>query len=356
VILHGRVVDQAIDTGERAAFLKELVVTSGAVPLAMVRKRAVAYAAPCAAHYQRETRAPILLIHGFGQNRHAWHLPSRSMANHLAAAGYDVFNLDLRGHGRSRHLGARRSRGVEDYVLEDLPGAVEEVRSLSGGRPVFLVGHSLGGLVSYAAAPALGAAIAGIVTLGSPYHFTRGSWSLGAIALFFSALAAAHVPHANAVFPVHRLGGVMRALQGFAESPLYPIPLRGWHRGSLEPHVLDEHFRLAFDRAGMGEMANMFAWAKERQFGGRASSWCHAFEKLTLPLLVIAGQNDDLAPPASVKPAFTRSHSPDKEYRTMPLGHIDLLVGRDAPLMTWPLVREWIGRRAPPAGPSPEEP
>ena len=30
--------------------------------------------------------------------------------------GFDVFNLDLRGHGRSRHFGARRCHGVEDYV------------------------------------------------------------------------------------------------------------------------------------------------------------------------------------------------------------------------------------------------
>ena len=99
--------------------------------------------------------APVLLIHGFGQNRYAWHLPSRSFANHLAHAGFDVFNLDLRGHGRSRHMGARRSTGVLDYVTYDLPVAIEEIQRLVGPKPVFLVGHSLGGIVSYAAAPAL---------------------------------------------------------------------------------------------------------------------------------------------------------------------------------------------------------
>src|SRR4029079_5830964 len=117
------------------------------VPLAMVRKRWAAN--------EGGTRAPVLLVHGFGQNRYAWHLPSRSLANHLAREGYDVFNLDLRGHGRSRALSSHRSRGVECYVREDLPSAVDEVQRLSGGRPVWVVGHSLGGLVSYAAAPAL---------------------------------------------------------------------------------------------------------------------------------------------------------------------------------------------------------
>lgn len=340
VILHGRVVEQNIDRGERGAFLKELVVTSGAgrVPLAMVRKRLAANAGG--------TIAPVLLIHGFGQNRYAWHLPSRSFVNYLARAGYDVFNLDLRGHGRSRHLGARRSRGVEDYVNEDLPSAVEEVRALSGGRPIWLVGHSLGGLVSYAAAPALAGAVAGIASIGSPYHFTRGSFSLGAVSLFIRALSAARVQVPNAGIAVNAIGGVMRTMRRFAESPIYPIPLRGWHAGALEPHVLDEHLRLAFDRAGLAELTDMFTWAAQKRFGGAEHDYVERFEKLDLPLLVVSGANDDLAPPPSVRPAFERSRTHDKTYRTMPLGHIDLLVGRDAPLLTWPLLSTWLGKRA----------
>ncbi len=312
------------------------MVTPGPVPLAMVRKRWEGNAAG--------TRAPVLLVHGFGQNRYAWHLPSRSLANHLARAGFDVFNLDLRGHGRSRHLGARRCRGVEDYVREDLPTAVEEVQRLSGKRPVYLVGHSLGGLVSYAAAPALAGAVAGIVSIGSPYHFTRGSISLGAIAVFFRAMAM--LPQVNAPLPLAPIGLTFRMVRRFIESPLYPIPLRGWHAGSCEPHVIEEHLRLAFDRAGMNEMRSMFEWAAHKQFGGRESDYVERFEKMNLPLLVIAGANDDLAPPESVRPGFQRSQSLDKTYRALPLGHIDLLVGRDAPLMTWPLVTSWMTKRA----------
>ncbi len=338
VILHGRVVEQVIDRNERGSFVKELVVAGGKVPLAMVRKRL--------SGNEGGTRAPVLLIHGFGQNRYAWHLPSRSLANHLAREGYDVFNLDLRGHGRSRHLGPGRSRGVEDYVSEDLPSAVAEVQSLSGGRPVYLVGHSLGGLVSYAGAPALGSAIAGLVSIGAPYHFARGSISLGSVALLVKALNRARLPLGNAGIAVGTIGAAMRMIRRFAESPMYPLPLRGWHAGALEPHILDEHLRLAFDHAGMAEMINMFEWAGHKRFGGPEKNYVEQFEKLVLPLLVISGANDDLAPPASVRPAYERSLSPDKTYRTLPLGHIDLLVGRDAPVMTWPLVSGWLGNRA----------
>jgi len=290
------------------------------------------------------TRAPVLLVHGFGQNRHTWHLPARSFSNYLARAGFDVFNLDLRGHGRSRHFGAKAPRGVEDYVREDIPAAVEEIHLLSGQRPVWLVGHSLGGLVAYAAAPTLDGAIAGVASIGSPYDFTRGSFALGALALFFRAVAFAPLP--NAPLPLQPVGLLMRAIRRFADTPLYPLPLRGYHVGSCEPHVLEQYLSLAFDRAVVSEMMDMFDWAAQRRFGGRQSDYAARFESMDLPLLVIAGANDDLAPPASVRPAFTRSGATDKTYRVVPLGHIDLIVGRDAPLMTWSLVTRWLEKHA----------
>src|SRR5579871_5976658 len=160
VILHGRIVRQLVDRDESSAFRKEIIVTGSSVPLAMVRKRAA----------EREgTSAPVLLVHGFGQNRYTWHLPARSFSNYLARAGFDVFNLDLRGHGRSRHLGAHRPTHIGDYVCEDVPAAVEEVQRISGGRALFYVGHSMGGLIGYAAAAELGGALLGVATLGSPY-------------------------------------------------------------------------------------------------------------------------------------------------------------------------------------------
>jgi len=334
LILQGRVVEQFIDREAKARFRKEIVVTGGAVPLAMVRKRTAAVDA---------TRAPVLLVHGFGQNRYAWHLPARSFANHLASAGFDVFNLDLRGHGRSRHLGARRCRGIEDYVRGDLPAAIDEIRLLSAGRPVWIVGHSLGGLVAYASAPSLAGAVAGVVSIGSPYHFTRGSIALGAIAFVMRVLNVAPMP--NASLSLAPVGFTMRSLRRFAESPFYPLPVRGWHAGSCEPHVLEQHLRLAFDRAALAEMLDMFDWGGQRRFGGRESDYVERFETMDLPLFVIAGANDDLAPPASVRPAFLRSRARDKTYRALPLGHIDLLVGRDAPKTTWSLVTDWLDKR-----------
>ncbi len=308
------------------------------VPLAMVRKRSLAGAAS-------GTSASVLLVHGYGQNRYVWHLPSRSFSNYLARAGFDVYNLDLRGHGRSKHLGARRPSHVSDFVKEDVPAAVEEIRRISGPRPVFLVGHSLGGLVGYAAATVLGDKLGGVATLGSPYMFAKGSWPLTLLGLLMLSVDR-RVPLGHGALGLKGFGEVMRLTRVFIESPIFPLPIRGFVPGSVEPRVLSQHMSLAMDNGSVTVLRNMFLdAAQSRQTGHRLGSlygFAEQFEGLDVPLLVIAGTHDDLAPPASVKPAFERSRSSDKTYREFPRGHLDIVVGKDAPLTIWPLIEAWV--------------
>jgi len=363
MILNSSLVEQAVDGDHFATFIKEIILARPRVtrapagpadradiPLAMVRKRALRGSAATGTLDAEvgETKAPVLLLHGYGQNHYAWHLPARSFANYLARGGYDVFNLDLRGHGRSRHLGARPPKNLAEYVREDVPAAIEEIRRLSGERPLFLIGHSLGGLISYATAPALGEAVAGVVTLGSPYHFTRGSRFL---AMFGTAMLTLDrtLSLGHGLVPLRHLAEVMRIARVFVESPVFPIPIRGFAPGSLEPRVLGQHMSLAMDRGSVAVLRNLFLRAAEARASGHRLGvlygYASAFEAADIPLLIIAGSRDGLAPPDSVRPAYVRSHSSDKTYRTFPRGHIDLLVGRDAPYTIWPLVLAWLNTR-----------
>jgi pimeloyl-ACP methyl ester carboxylesterase len=78
---------------------------------------------------------PVLLLHGGGQTRHAW---SRA-ARELAAAGYYVISLDLRGHGDSAW-----APDDEGYPLEVFAADVRAVVATLAQPPV-LIGASLGG-------------------------------------------------------------------------------------------------------------------------------------------------------------------------------------------------------------------
>jgi len=87
----------------------------------------------------------VLLLHGGGQNRFSW----KRTGQVLADRGFHVVALDTRGHGDSD-----RSPGA-DYAIETLAADVAAV--LTGiGRPVALVGASLGGLTAILAAEQAG--------------------------------------------------------------------------------------------------------------------------------------------------------------------------------------------------------
>jgi len=117
--------------------------------------------------------------------------------------------------------------------------------------------------------------------------------------------------------------------------------------GAFEDEVLDEYLHRAFDWSSLAIAFDILRAGRDgilRTKLGR-TNFASAFEHLDRPLLVIAGTKDALAPPASVRPAYERSRAADKSYRVFPLGHIDLIVGREAPLTVWPLVQAWLERR-----------
>src|SRR5690606_29800162 len=68
------------------------------------------------------------------------------LAGALAARGFDVLVAELRGTGTSA---VRASRGVDfgysEMIAHDLPAAIDEGRRRFPGRPLHVLGHSLGG-------------------------------------------------------------------------------------------------------------------------------------------------------------------------------------------------------------------
>jgi pimeloyl-ACP methyl ester carboxylesterase len=83
----------------------------------------------------------ILMLHGGGQNRFSW----KNTGQVLAEAGYHVIALDSRGHGDSERAPAA------DYSVEALCADTLLVL-YQIGRPVVLIGASMGGLTGIQAA------------------------------------------------------------------------------------------------------------------------------------------------------------------------------------------------------------
>src|SRR5215211_2336 len=87
---------------------------------------------------------PMLLVHGFSQNRHAW--TSGEFVKNLLFFGVDIHILELRGHGKSssalqHERAAKFGRSppadlhwdwdIDSYFLYDIPAAVAGVRRIT---------------------------------------------------------------------------------------------------------------------------------------------------------------------------------------------------------------------------------
>jgi pimeloyl-ACP methyl ester carboxylesterase len=85
---------------------------------------------------------PVLLLHGLAGSTYSW----RFVAPRLAAAGYRVIALDLKG------FGASGKPLDEDYDIVDHAQVVRSFLAAMGLRHISVVGHSMGGLVGLALA------------------------------------------------------------------------------------------------------------------------------------------------------------------------------------------------------------
>jgi pimeloyl-ACP methyl ester carboxylesterase len=129
---------------------------------------------------------PLLLVHGFSQNRHTW--TSGQFVKNLLFFGVDIHILELRGHGKSS-IAFQRERAerfkrplppdldygwdIDSYFLYDLPAAVSGVKRITRRERIFYCGHSMGGMLGYGYA-GIHNDFEGLMTIGSPADLGRG--------------------------------------------------------------------------------------------------------------------------------------------------------------------------------------
>ena len=121
---------------------------------------------------------PIVLTHGWGADSTEWYYAKKALSRRFRLIAWD-----LPGLGRS----TRPTNN--DYSLENMADDLDAVASLAGGRPVVLMGHSIGGMITLTYcrthAEALGSKVSGLVlvhtTPTNPVRTTKG-------AAFYSAI------------------------------------------------------------------------------------------------------------------------------------------------------------------------
>lgn len=298
----------------------------------------------------------VVFIHGYAQNRYTWHTRGRSLPNFVASLGYDTYNVDLRGQGRSRReFGAPMPHHPDEYIERDLPAVVSAAIWLSGCPRVVLVGHSLGGAVSYAVAPRLHEAgvLAGVVTIAAVFGFGTNQF-VRQLCRFGSNVARTEPP-GNLSIPLHLLGKPLIApFMGLLDhSATSALPFHGWYPGTVEEDVLRQNLEEGLDQVTLGVTLALAEWAIEGYFHARdGRDYVEAFQRVhDVPVLILAGEKDVLLTPRDAEAAvrFSRSHDVTwrlftEEHGGHGWGHLDIILGTDAPRFVWPEIETWLHR------------
>jgi len=302
----------------------------------------------------RSHRTPVILCHGMSSNRWDMDGPGKvSLARYLVRRGYDVWVPELRGAGRSMRPtwwnGKRYDWRFEDYVHHDAPAALRKVLRETEARQVHWVGHSMGGMIAYALL--MGPAhktIASAVTLGSPTMSDVGHPLIDFGIPYRSLLR--FLPNRVPLGTLARLGSPFApAIARWLQPTIAEL---GWRPGNADVPLLRSLMLTAVDDLPASLLREFARWYETKTMNDRYGMFdmVEHLERITTPLLVIAGNKDGLTPARDLEHVYKRVASSDKVFRIIgkdhgfahDYSHADLILGLHAPQEVYPLVLQWL--------------
>ena len=221
-------------------------------------------------------KALLLVVHGLAEHGGRY----MNLVNRFVPLGYGVFTFDLPGHGKSHGRRVFVNR-FEDYT-QTLAVFPDKVRALYDETPLFLVGHSMGSLVSTVFLADhqkgfSGAVLSGCGAVKVPDNISTATLFAGKI---FSIL----LPKIGLIgLDVNGVSRDPLVVKAYVEDPLV-------HTGKTTARLAAEILR------AMGGIPKIAA-------------------QITLPILLIQGGADRLVDPEGAKMLFKKVQSPDKTIK-----------------------------------------
>jgi acylglycerol lipase len=250
------------------------------------------------------TRAVVVIVHGF--NAHSGQY--LSVADEFAKNGLAVYALDLRGRGRSE--GERFFIDKFENYANDLNTLVGTAKLENPGLPVFVLGHSAGGVVSCLFALEYQAQIAGLICESFAFQVPAPDLAL-AVLKGLSYLA----PHFHSV----KLKN-----EDFSRDPKIVEAMNN------DPLIKDESQPVET----MAELVRSDERLKKE------------FPLITLPLLILHGTADKAAKSSGSQFFYDTAGSTDKTLKLYEDHYHDLLHDLGSGLVMRDIL-DWINKRLP---------
>jgi len=323
----------------------------------------------------KDDRLPVVLCHGFGHNGYLWRLGGqRSLAQYLAANGYDVWIANLRGSGASSKPGFIAVRTlvktppgylikrvpqimvdfdkvdwtVDDHIAYDIPAIAGLIRSVTKKPSVNWIGHSMGAMIALAYAEEQKSQhpdINSIAAIGAPMLIP--------------------FPLNDALTIIRENPKLFQALNLFLNQSI-PSLLNAATGGNLQ-NGLDY---LYYNRANMNRLTivEMLYYVIEDMSPGCVAQfqtmietgrflstdgkidYTKRLDRIRVPVLSIAGKADNIAEPEAMRHLYRQIASKDKMFKLIGIssgaahdyGHTDLILGYRSHDEVFPILLKWL--------------
>lgn len=224
---------------------------------------------------EHEAEAVLLIVHGLGEHSGRY----GNVVDHFVPLGYAVYGFDLVGHGKSE--GAREF--VQDFTdyTATLNTYYGMVKAREPERPLFLLGHSMGGLIA------------------SYYLLDHQSDFQGAI------LSA---PGVKVSDTISQSTIIMGKIASVLAPKMGVLPLDA-SAISRDPQVVEAYQNdpLVFHGKTPARLA-----AEMLQAVQTVTAEAH---RIALPFIVLQGTEDKLVDPAGAQMLYEKASSPDKTLK-----------------------------------------
>lgn len=221
------------------------------------------------------SKAVLLIVHGLGEHCGRY----MNVVDHFVPLGYAVYGLDQIGHGKSEGMREGIER-FEDYT-DTLRVYSELVKGWQAGKPIFLLGHSMGGLIT------------------SCYLLDHQADFRGAVISAPLIKASGNISQATIL-----MGKILSALA--PKMGLLPVDAESISR---DPEVVKAYVDdpLVFHGKTPARLAAELLKAMLRI--------TKEARKITLPFIVLQGSGDKLVDPSGAQILYDKASSKDKTIK-----------------------------------------
>jgi polyhydroxyalkanoate synthase len=293
--------------------------------------------------YRPRGGPPVLVVPSLINRAYILDLaPDQSLLRYLADQGLRPLLLDWGAPGEEE-----RCFDVGDYITQRLEPAAEIARQAAGMAPVVL-GYCMGGLLALALAARRPELVTALALLATPWRFhaerAEQARLLGVlaepIAKSYAALGEVPVDVLQALFAAQDPLLTLRKFSRFAEMETDSAAAHGFV--ALEDWLNDGvPLSIPVARECLGGW-----YGEDRPGRGRwqvDDTPIHPHD-IEIPALVVVPAQDRIVPPATA--AALADELPLAERWTPSLGHIGMIVARDAPRAVWEPLGAWLARAA----------